>query len=116
VLVSVAAPGQHLVVAGDLDAASVADLRFALGAALTAGSGDLLLDCAGLRCRDAVGLGALLAAHRRAQRLGRRLVLTAVPVPLRRLLVATRLARVLHVDSASPRRERPDRAAIPSES
>jgi len=94
-------PGQELAVSGAVDLTSVADLRAALREALAAGVGDLRLDCSGLTCSDATGLGVLLSTHRRAQRLDRRLVLTGVPAPLRRLLVVSRLSRVLALQDAS---------------
>lgn len=43
-----------------------------------------------------------MGTHRRAGRLGRRLVLRAVPAQLQRLLVATRLHRILAVEGTVP--------------
>jgi len=103
VLVTAVTPGQELAVTGDVDASTVADLRAALAEALAAGIGDLRLDCSGLHRVDATGLGALMSAHRRAQRLDRRLVLVAVPPALRRLLVVSRLAKVLRVEGDAGR-------------
>ncbi|MGP4089873.1 hypothetical protein ACTWQJ_36350, partial [Streptomyces sp. KR55] len=47
------------------------------------------------------GLGVIMGAHRRAGRCGRRLVLRDVPPQMQRLLVATRLHRVLAVEGAT---------------
>jgi anti-anti-sigma factor len=52
---------------------------------------------------DATGLGVLVGAHRRAQKLGRRLVLRGVSPRLARLLLATRLHRVLTLETAIDR-------------
>ena len=91
-------PGARLRVAGEVDVRTVADLRQALIAAIDGGSGDLLLDCTDLHLVDATGLGALLSAHRRAQRAGRRLVLDNVQPDLSRLLHVSRLSRLLAVE------------------
>jgi len=87
--------GQVVHLSGRLDVHTVPDVRAALHAALDAGSGDLVAHLAGAVVADATGLGVLVGAHRRAQRLGRRLVLDDVPLPVLRLLRATRLHRVL---------------------
>ena len=94
-------PGCHLSVSGRLGAASVADVRLALADALDTGVGDLVVDLEGVELVDATGLGVLVGAHRRADRVGRRLVLQSVPARMERLLLATRLHRVLVVDRAS---------------
>ncbi|MFE9422813.1 STAS domain-containing protein [Kitasatospora sp. NPDC006697] len=87
---------------GALDVRSAADARATLHRAVDGGSGDLVLDLAALRAWDATGLGVIMGTHRRAGRLGRRLVLRAVPAQLQRLLVATRLHRILAVEGAEP--------------
>jgi len=43
-----------------------------------------------------------MGAHRRAGRAGRRLVLTGVPPQMQRLLIATRLHRILTIEEAAP--------------
>jgi anti-anti-sigma factor len=90
--------GQHLRLVGDVDVRTVADLRVELFRGIDNGTGDLTLDCADLHLVDATGLGVLLEAHRRAQRVGRRLVLVNVRPELIRLLHIARLSRVLTVD------------------
>ncbi|NAZ82535.1 STAS domain-containing protein, partial [Kineococcus sp. R8] len=83
--------GQAVRVAGRLDVHTVPDVRAALHAALDAGTGDLVASLADAVVADATGLGVLVGAHRRAQRLGRRLVLEDVPLPVLRLLRVTKL-------------------------
>ncbi|MEU7427776.1 MULTISPECIES: STAS domain-containing protein [unclassified Streptomyces] len=92
--------GDHaeLVVGGRLDVRSAADARTALHAAVDHGVGDLVLDLSALDSWDATGLGVIMGAHRRAGRCGRRLVLRDVPAQMQRLLVATRLHRILAVE------------------
>ncbi|WAX77890.1 STAS domain-containing protein [Streptomyces sp. KMM 9044] len=92
--------GDHteLVVGGRLDVRSAADARTALHAAVDDGVGDLLLDLSELDSWDATGLGVIMGAHRRAGRCGRRLVLRDVPLQMQRLLVATRLHRILAIE------------------
>jgi anti-anti-sigma factor len=92
--------GDHaeLVVGGRLDVRSAADARTALHRAVDTGEGDLVLDLVELESWDATGLGVIMGAHRRAGRCGRRLVLRRVPPQMQRLLVATRLHRILAIE------------------
>lgn len=95
--------GGHTVLAleGRLDVRGAADARARLHQAVDDGStGDLVLDLRALDSWDATGLGVIMGTHRRAGRLGRRLVLRDVPPQLQRLLVATRLHRILAVEGA----------------
>jgi anti-anti-sigma factor len=96
--------GDHggLAIAGRLDVRTAADARTRLHRAVDGGQGDLVLDLSELESWDATGLGVIMGTHRRAGRLGRRLVLRAVPAQLQRLLVATRLHRILAVEGAVP--------------
>jgi len=91
-------PGCSLALLGRLGSATVGDVRTALGDAIEAGIEDLLLDLGGVELVDATGLGVLVGAHRRAERAGRRLVLRNVPERIDRLMLATRLHRVLTID------------------
>ncbi|NYI06467.1 STAS domain-containing protein [Allostreptomyces psammosilenae] len=91
-----------LAVAGPLDVTTAADARRILHRALENGSGDLVLDLAELGPWDSTGLGVIMSAHRHAGRLDRRLVLRAVPARMQRLLVATRLNRILAIDGVDP--------------
>ncbi|MFF4649848.1 STAS domain-containing protein [Streptomyces sp. NPDC001380] len=94
--------GDHaeLAVEGRLDVRTAADARAVLHEAVDGGRGDLVLDLGRLDSWDATGLGVIMGTHRRAGRLGRRLVLRAVPLQLQRLLVATRLHRILAIEGA----------------
>lgn len=96
-------PGSHTVLAleGRLDVRSAADVRARLHQAVDGGTGDLVLDLSALAAWDATGLGVIMGTHRRAGRLGRRLVLRGVPPQLQRLLVATKLHRILAVEGAT---------------
>ena len=87
--------GQVLALRGRLDVRVTADLRLALATAVDGGTGALVLDVRDLEGVDATGLGALVGAHRRAGRAGRTLVLRDVPPALARVLLLTRLDRVL---------------------
>ena len=91
----VAQAGQVLVLRGRLDVRVTADVRQALAAAVDGGAGDLVLDVEALDGVDATGLGVLVGAHRRAGRAGRTLVLRDVPPLLARVLLVSRLGRVL---------------------
>lgn len=96
--IHVVRPGSSVALAGRLGAATVADVRAALSSAIDAGAGDLVVDLGSVDLVDATGLGVLVGAHRRADRAGRRLVLRAVPERIERLLLITRLHRVLVVE------------------
>jgi anti-anti-sigma factor len=83
---------------GSLDVTTAADLRAEMTALLASGPRtDLIVELAGVEQVDMVGLGLLVGLHRQAQRTGRRLVLSEVPPRVMRLLVATRLHRVLAI-------------------
>lgn len=92
--------GDHaeLAVGGRLDVRSAADARTVLHSAVDSGRGDLVLDLTELDSWDATGLGVIMEAHRRAGRVNRRLVLRGVPPQMERLLIATRLHRILTID------------------
>ena len=93
--VVVALAGHELHLTGRLGVAAAADVRMALAEAVESGTGDLVVDVAGLLAVDATGLGVLVGGHRRAGRAGRTLVLRDVPPGVARLLFLTRLDRVL---------------------
>jgi len=92
---TVVQPGRLLRLLGRLDVAAAADTRIALAAAVDHGTGDVVVDLAALDGIDATGLGVLVGAHRRAGRAGRSLVLHDVPPAVARVLLLTRLDRVL---------------------
>ena len=88
-------PARLLALRGRLDVGVTSDVRLALAAAVDGGAGELVLDVRAVTGVDATGLGVLVGAHRRAGRAGRTLVLQDVPPALGRLLVLSRLDRVL---------------------
>jgi len=87
--------GALIALVGRLDVHAAADVRMALVDAVSAASGDLVLDLSRLAALDATGLGVLVGVHRQSQRAGRVLVLRDVPPVVARLLFRTRLDRVL---------------------
>lgn len=93
-------PGNLLSLTGRLSAVTVADVRAALVQAIGCGTGDLVVDIAGVQLVDASGLGVLVGAHRLALRSERRLVLRGVPARVERLLAVTHLNRVLTLEPA----------------
>ena len=95
------APGHLLALTGRLDVSAATDARLALAAAVDDGQGDLVLDLAALETVDATGLGVLVSAHRLARRAGRSLVLRDAPPVVGRLLLRTRLDRVLRQDTVA---------------
>jgi anti-anti-sigma factor len=105
--ISVIHPGVLIALSGRLGATTVADVRNALADAIEHGAGDLVVDLHGVELVDATGLGVLVGAHRRADRLGRRLVVRSVPERIDRLLVATRLHRVLCIDRTAIQLDEP---------
>jgi anti-sigma B factor antagonist len=84
-----------VVVSGRLDGRHAGPARDALHAALSSGSGRVVVDLSGVELLDATGLGVLVGAHRRAILAGRELVLRGTPPRIARLLTLTRLRRVL---------------------
>ena len=96
--------GRLLALRGRLGVGDATDVRLALAEAVDAGSGPLVLDLSELTALDATGLGVLVGAHRRAGRAGRVLVLRDVRGPVARLLLLTRLDRVLRTETTSPSR------------
>jgi anti-anti-sigma factor len=98
-MITIVDPGCTLSLSGRLCAATVAEVRLALGDAVAAGVGDLVVDLGGVEMGDATGLGVLIGTHRRALREDRRLVLRDVPERIERLLAVTRLHRVLSVEA-----------------
>ncbi len=95
------APGSLLALTGRLDVTVAADTRLALAEAVDGGVGDLVLDLAALETVDVTGLGVLVGAHRRAGRSGRTLVLRDATPSVSRLLLITRLDRVLRQSSST---------------
>jgi anti-anti-sigma factor len=110
----------RLEVEGTVDLATVGHLRTELLAAVdravTEGIAVLVVDLAGVDLVDATGLGVLLAAHRRARRGGCTLRLVRPSTQVARMLLMSRMYRVLsverpvvHLDRPNPDRPSPDR-------
>jgi anti-anti-sigma factor len=91
-----------VVIVGHLEVATVPDARAVLHEAVDRGCGDLVVDLREVELVDATGLGVLVGTHRRAQRVGRRLVLRGVPPRINRLLTLTRLHRVIPTEPVEP--------------
>jgi anti-anti-sigma factor len=95
------APGL-LQVSGTVDLTTVAEFRTKLGdcvdRAVDDGMPVVSIDLHGMECVDAAGLGVLLGAHRRAGRRGSRLRLTRLSPALSRVLLVSRLYRVLDIE------------------
>jgi anti-anti-sigma factor len=89
--------GQRVVLAGRVDAATAAQVRSVLHAAVLDGTGELTVDMAAVEALDAVGLGVLMGTHRLAAGSGRSLVLTGCRPRIAQLLRAIRLHRVLRL-------------------
>lgn len=89
--------GSLLALSGRLDVHTAADVRLALAAAVAAGVGELVLDLSEVVVVDATGLGVLVGAHRDAGRAGRVLVLRDIAPAVARMLLLTRLDRVLKI-------------------
>jgi anti-anti-sigma factor len=86
---------------GALDVRTAADVRTRADDAVDRGDGDLVLDLSRVGSVDATGLGLIVRLHRRAGRRERRLVLRGVTPPVHRVLLMTRLNRILAVEAAA---------------
>jgi anti-anti-sigma factor len=91
--------GAYLRLSGRLDARTAPEVRTALQESVDSGVGELVIEMGDLEIWDGAGLGVLVGAGRRAQRMGRRLVLTGVRARELRLL---RVARVTWTSSVRP--------------
>lgn len=90
-----------IALAGRLDARGAPQAREALHEALGSGSGRLVVDLSEVELIDAIGLGVLVGAHRRARLEGRELVLRGASRRVARLLAVTRLDRVIALEAAA---------------
>jgi anti-sigma B factor antagonist len=84
-----------IAVEGPVDLYAAPELKLLLGHALDEHDGRVVLDLTATAFVDATGLAALVAAHRRAQRLGGRLVVVNVDAEIARLLKVTGLDTML---------------------
>ena len=81
-----------------LDVGTSATVRAALHGALDTQEGDLVIDLAAVEVVDAAGLGVLVGVRRRADGVGRVVVLRDTPPRVQRLLNATHLTRLFVLD------------------
>ncbi|MEU7283472.1 STAS domain-containing protein [Streptomyces sp. NPDC045431] len=79
-------------VPGRIDITTAGHVRDHLVRTLRVSSGDLYLGMTGVTFFDCSGVGALLAAHRRGARTGRRLILRAASPQVTRVLKIVRVA------------------------
>jgi anti-sigma B factor antagonist len=94
--------GELVALAGRLDVAGAGVARDALHEAIPAGSGPLTVDLSEVELLDATGLGVLIGTHRRARLAGRRLVLRDATPRVARLLLMTRVDRIIPVEQTAP--------------
>ena len=94
--------GDLVAITGHLEVSTVPDARAVLHDAVDRGTGDLVVDLSDVDMIDATGLGVLVGTHRRAQRAGRRILLRGVPPRIHRLLLVTRLHRVIPSEPMEP--------------
>jgi anti-sigma B factor antagonist len=84
-----------------LDVRNVAHVRNQLNSALDTTVGNVVLDMRDVVMVDAAGLGMLTAAHLRAERAGRQVVLRNCSNDIRRVFAVTHLNRVFHIDRSA---------------
>jgi anti-sigma B factor antagonist len=92
------ASAEQIKVGARLDVRNVAHIRTELNAALDSQRGDVVVDMRDVVMIDAAGLGMLTAAHLRAERAGRHVILRYVPNDVRRVFAVTHLNRVFLID------------------
>ena len=92
------ATAEVVIVAAHLDVRNIGSVRTVINEALEASTGDVVVDMGSLELIDSAALGMLTAAHLRAERAGRHLVLRNCSDDIRRVLAVTRLNRILRID------------------
>lgn len=83
---------------GELDLGSAPYLEAEIERALRGGAESVVVDVRRLRFMDMAGLRVLLVGQERAEGAGRRLVLTGVREPIRRVLALARVGHLLAVE------------------
>src|SRR4051812_41095823 len=97
---------QLLAVSGELDLATVGDLRRRIQTAFATGPAQLVIDLSGVTHMDSTGLAELISGHQRAMDLHGRLVLVVTsPAILRTLEIRGVASLFAIVDSRSGARE-----------
>ncbi|MBA3234012.1 MAG: STAS domain-containing protein [Propionibacteriales bacterium] len=89
---------EQVLLGSHLDVRNVGVVRTMIDQILETATGDVVIDMRALDVIDAAGLGMLTAAHLRAERAGRHLLLRHCGNDVRRVLAVTGLNRVLHLD------------------
>ena len=89
-------------VSGEVDLATVPQLRAALRDALATAAGELWLDLSATTFMDSSGLHAVFDGQTRATALGRRLAIALPPGPVRRLFELTGYSERFAVHDALP--------------
>jgi anti-anti-sigma factor len=84
-------------VGGELDLASVPQLRSTLADLVTRGEVRIVVDLAGVTFCDSTALGVFVGAHRRTTAAGGRIEFHEPPATLRNLLVVSGLDQILSV-------------------
>jgi anti-anti-sigma factor len=96
------AAGAELELSGELTLATVTTVEARLAEAELSRPARLVLDLRRVRFIDSSGLGALVAAHKRHRRVGRRLTVVVSSGAVERVLTVTGLDRELEVVVAPP--------------
>lgn len=91
--------GRYIVASGELDGAEAESVQSLIDDAIQ--SERVTLDVSALTFIDSMGLRMLVDWHRRLHQLGGKLVIQHPSVPVERVLAATQLDRILHVDGSS---------------
>ena len=84
---------------GAIDVSNAIQLRELLGDQLHGPTAEVLVDLSGVRLLDSSGIGILVAAHRRAESLGARLILAAPQPAVAKVFELTRTNKLLNVVS-----------------
>jgi anti-sigma B factor antagonist len=82
---------------GDLDMATVGDVRRTLVGLIDGGQSQVLMDLGGVGYLDSSGLGALVAAMKQARAVGGDVRLCALQDDVRGIFELTRLARAISI-------------------
>ncbi|MBI2708436.1 MAG: STAS domain-containing protein [Actinobacteria bacterium] len=96
--VAPAANGTEVRIAGELDLASVPQLRTCLADLTQRGEKHLVLDLSGVTFCDSTALGLFVGAHRRCEVSGGSIEFRSLPSSLRHLLRVSGLDQILDVD------------------
>ncbi|MGH9024330.1 MAG: STAS domain-containing protein [Acidimicrobiia bacterium] len=88
-----------VVVQGEVDVLTAALLWERVEETISSSDGALVLDLAGLRFVDSMGLGVMVRAHKRLNEADRRLILRSPSEQARKLFAVTGLYRVFEVEA-----------------